>query len=598
MIYGKKLINWKDDMDRLPKAENTSIEGLEAAEKVKKEVLSGTTKTSREVKTTTEGKKIPISKGIDAKKKISERAGEVLTSTEAVLQEIEALDLLVASARESAGIEKSLIEEQKDFDETIILADLDPFLGFGRYEDELLVMKNEYDRDKDTYVEKTVQVEPRTKLNNLGSYMASITKNKSLENVALENLSSCLAKQMKHKNISLDNVIEEDFQKELNVLLQDMHSRGISITSKIRKMASLNAKAQEKLKDKFYASPSSFSERIEGNKLWQLTRYNELFSQIHEFDVKLKKFLNSGSCSKWDSSLPLYRGGDASLERKMLRNIEKDKTPFRNDIINRSQVKFGYGQYYTNMPSSASVYANGKVSPVILTVFLKPETLLINHIELQDFFGEDDKQYSNDQLTWKEYIRIFCKEPVIISTNVFHENKPMMFTLPHGQVVDQVTMSAKGDLLGSPGPKAVAELSMHRLAEDGRIVGHPEKFETVNILDKEKLVATDFKALGAISGEPLPVSKCQINAQTVFVVSSTEKEGEYWLVKQMPESLTDEKPTFILEPSDDFLLQRKKEKSHWLQSPEGLLSLEGKATENSEIIRGYFNTFCELHKSL
>ena len=56
-------------------------------------------------------------------------------------------------------------------------------------------------------------------------------------------------------------------------------------------------------------------------------------SELPAFDKKFEQYLNSGKCPVWDTEKPLYRGGAGYHERKFLRDLEKEKIPFRQDLI-------------------------------------------------------------------------------------------------------------------------------------------------------------------------------------------------------------------------------------------------------------------------
>lgn len=121
-------------------------------------------------------------------------------------------------------------------------------------------------------------------------------------------------------------------------------------------------------------------------------------------------------------------------------------------------------------------------------------------------------------------------------------------------------MHVIGDMPGCKGPKAATELSMHQLSEDGCIVGNPEEFERVDIPDNTKLEHINFVALGHSSSEPLALEKYQIDETSHYCVEASENKGVYLLVKQLPESLKDKNPTFIVEPRGDFFTTTKKRK--------------------------------------
>ena len=507
---------------------------------------------------------------------------------EALLQELEASTSLVASSDWAKTIDEPEIIKQKKLDEIVKLSDLDLFLGLR--ENSAL----EFRAALKQWNNASNEIEQKENKQNNDEFLEA-TKTKALESmeilktedycgIGLDHLTRCLVKQMQKKSISLKNVSDEVFKKELNTLVEDMHSRGLGLSSKVRVVSSIETKNREFNKDYLHASPKSYSDVLQYHTLSRLKRYTEVFSQLPELDAKFDEYLKSGECSLWDFKQKLYRGGDVSLERKTLRNIEKNKEPFRKDLINRGMAVCGYGQYYTTLPNKAETYSLQKASPVILTTILKPDIPLVNYNDPLDYFEKKEGvEQKKGMVSWKEYVEYFCNKTVIIS------DEETMFRLPNSAAIAHVTMCAIGDIPNCNGPKSVTELSLHRLDEDYRIKGHPRKFEKVDIPDETKLETTSFVALGHSSGKPLPVNKCEVDGRALYCVESPEKKEEYLLAKQVPESLKDENPTFIVEPSGEFLLQRKKQKLDKLQTAEGRLELEQQADENIEIIRSYFN---------
>ena len=432
-----------------------------------------------------------------------------------------------------SGSDKLEILGQTDFDSLLILADIDPFLGLD--EASVASVLEEFANWNHYALEGA---KPENDHTTIDLYLVEEKIKLLLGNTYLDNFTRCLIKQIKSKNISLKSVSKEVFKEEINILLKDMRSRGIGLSSKIRIMGSPATKTQEKSKHKFYASPSSFSDKIEVQNKFRLASYNRFFSQLPEFDTKLEEFLNSDKCVKWDSNQPIYRGGDISLERKLSRNIEKGKSPFRTDLINRGMAQHGFGQYYTCNKQTARGYAMQKESPVVVCASIKPGTSIVNYEELIKFFKEESKSNVRDEkLTWKEYLSYFCNQPIMVRHITSSKGVVLVCTLPHGEVIDHIDMVAVGDFSNLKDLKAAADLSIHRLGEDRLILGHPINFEKVEVSKRTKLESTNYEALGHPSGKALPVSKTQINEKDVYVVPSPELKNEYLLVKQLPESL-------------------------------------------------------------
>ena len=258
--------------------------------------------------------------------------------------------------------------------------------------------------------------------------------------------------------------------------------------------------------------------------------------------------------------------------------MEKDKAAFKKDLINRGLVRFGYGQYFTQDKETAKNDLLAKGISVVLTAFIKPGTPEVDWRNVHIYNQKKDGFCPEASgLNWKIYLEQFCSKNVIISAGFVNEHDELMvLILPTGDVIYHVEMSAVGDFANMNTFKSVNELSIHRLGEDDRIIGHPDKFEKVDNPDKTKLETTDFKALGYSTGESLPVIKCKVEEKELYLVQAPDKKGEYLQVKQLPKSLKDELPTFILKPTSDFLLQRKKEKVERLQNPDVRSELEKK----------------------
>ena len=574
-------------MDRAGKPSNQPSAGIESTGEPEKEKASGTTKTGKNVKPVSEEKKTSIVESHSSSTSLYQRTGEISEPTEIFLKKTDITDSVAASENMKSVSDKLKVSGQSDFESLLILADMDPLLGIGKAS--VASVKKELEKLNDYAANAS---KPESEHIAVKDNLVSEKTSRLLKRSYLFNLTRCLIKQMDNKNISLENVSKEVFKEELNILLKDMHSRGIGLSSKVRKVGSRDTEEREQSKHKFYASPKSYYGGIEDQNDFRLQNYNKHFSQLPEFDTKLEEFLNSDQCVKWDSNQPIYRGGDASSERKLLRNTDKGKTPFRSDLINRGNTLLGFGQYYTSNKRIATRFASkDKVdSPVVLTTFIKPGTPIIKHEELDGFFSEESQSNNGpDDLTWKDYLSYYCKQPIIVGKTYSPQGHVLTCTLPHGEVIDHVNMVAVGDFEDLEDFKAATDLSIHRLGEDRLILGHPDKFAMVNVPDKTEHEATQYVALGYTSGEPLPVKKCKLDGKTLYFVESPDNKDNFLLVKQLPESLKDADPTFILEPSGDFLFQRKKQKLDKLQTAEGRLELEQKADENIEIIRSYFN---------
>ena len=395
-------------------------------------------------------------------------------------------------------------------------------------------------------------------------------------------LGQVLVRQLENKKIPLENVSDKVFRKELSYLLNDFKQRGIGISSKMQDL---------ELRIKRDRAPGK---QMQEKSSKRIRSYCDNIPKLKEFDTILDDYINSGLCPKWDASKPIYRGGDAILERKNIRNKEKEKPVFRKDLINRGGVVYGFGQYYTDETDYAEMYTDNKDNPVILTAYLKENIPIVKPSAIHKFH-----KTSSHDWKWSTFLdTIHPKVPVILTATVeFIDKKTRetreanVYTLSDPSIIDNMDLQASGNVLES-GVKSLGELSMHRLDANYRIIGHPKTFKEIALPEESKIIDTGFIAYGHKEGESLPVLESEVDGVKCYVVKSPEDENVYWLVKQMPESLKKENPEFIVEPSSDFLLAYKEEKLELLHSKEKMIELEKKAEESRKAIRVLFDESC------
>ena len=490
-------------------------------------------------------------------------------------------------------LEKTVADGQSTFDEVLILSDME--MGFNA--DEIIAREgvNFYGAMPEVNVKEKIQTLKKDFKHWENSEVGSVERQEAqkqfkeaYEKIVPGTLGFVLVEQLKQKNIPLDNVSEEVFKKELGVLLQDMQSRGVGISSKFNKI---------QVPSGIIGKKGSKNDRAEYNAMLHIKLYKEKFSDLAELDAQFEKYLKSGRCNEWDTEKPLYRGGHASLERKMPRNLLKEKPAFRRDLINRGVMAGGYGQYYAADIDSAVMYGQGSTAAVISTVYLKPGVKIVDLEDVANYFGADKAQRER----WDQYLSAFVKQPILYYES--DEDEQLAFALSLGTVIDNVKIESWGNYSKDKRVlKQTAELSIHRLNDNKRIIGNPDTFEEVKVSDEAMLEPTDFKANGHMENESLPVMKYQQDGKIIYVVQAPEKQNTFWQVKQTPESVTmgetrkfsDEDrrpgciPEFIIEPTQNFLLKRKQEKLVLLNSPENRAKLAIKAEENRGIIRSCF----------
>ena len=566
---------------------------------VSKKVLEGNTLQGQVVQPVTSEIQMPLMK---ANKPIDKRlADRIVSETD---QDISKIGIDAELKEVANEVEQLVAKSEIYFDEDFVLSDMDMGFYNGKLVPYNLSLSSSNDFDKIRVLKDDFQ---RWKSAEVGSAEYQDIQEHFQQEYSKTipgQLSLALIKQLYQKGVSPESLCEHAtferdnlsrkkiklrkkmFEKELLALLKDMDSRGIGISSKMSNIFEQNLQARDSRK---VGAQYNALKHIEG--------YVTHFYELAEFDVKFDAYLKAGGYPVWNCERPLYRGGRGGNERKMIRNLKKEKPVFRRDLINKGNTLFGYGQYYAQDIEEASTYAVRYEHPVIVTAYIKPGTPHINAVDpklISHFYGDKplvDKEasdFSSQKLDLEGYFGAYVKHAII------NEVVPKKFyTLSKGSIINSLTVQAQGDI-AKEGPKSVGELSVHRLDEDGCVFGKPEVFEEVKVLNEANLESTDFISRGYKPGELLSVFKYQKADKTLYVVKSPEKENTFWQVKQMPESLNKDKPEFIIEPVNSFLAERKREKLALMNSEENREIIKQKAEENRELLRSCFEMACAV----
>jgi len=402
---------------------------------------------------------------------------------------------------------------------------------------------------------------PRTRLKRK---LSSIIRRKAM---LLEQLSKMVIARLEYKKILYDECDINVFSRELFQLLQDVRGRNISFNAK-----------KEELENRPKGDYTR-AEQGEDNRVTWGIKYKEHYKEIQQYDQWIEDYLASGSCPTWNTETPLYRGGDADLERKHVRNITKGKSAFRSEYINRGGLAYGSGQYVTDKLEYAQGYASNKPNPVMSTFNLKESLPVVSPGEFESFIG---KIPHNFNIKTREYLERFSKHEFLFYADTI--NEAAIYTLKSGNSIENATMKGLGDVIEDPSFRTFGDLSMQRLNKSGQIIGNPEKFQEVSV-NETKLETTDFIAEGYGENTKLSVMK----HEDCYVVAAPDKDGVFILVKQNPHSLKSDIPTFILEPPTDFLFKRKEEKVEQIMTDTNIKKLEEKTTVFIQLIKPIFD---------
>ena len=341
----------------------------------------------------------------------------------------------------------------------------------------------------------------------------SLRESKLDDGFVTDHLVNFIKARLKRQGVSESEIAPETFHKELIDALIDLDNRGLS---------------------------------LDRSKLQYIKRMTNHFDKVVDIEEKLKLYLDSDDCPKWDAETPLYRGGKYHYESKIIRNKQKNKQLYRAGTINVGKSYYGFGLYLTDDLYESETYANHNKQPGMIKIKLKQGTPVIN-LARGGFRRKMETFGVNDGAFLDYYVYYLCPYHTMLKHEITHKDVPFhYYTLKSPNSIDSAELS--------DGSGNFNTASTTRLDINGLIKGEPTRFKHVDVpegTDLVELVGTCVKGDQKKREWPVYVFSGE-TGHTEYVIQSPEDKKVYWSVKPAPNSPDD----YIVEPHPDHVKQR------------------------------------------